>query len=110
MKKAMLVINSVVGGTLLTLAVVVLCLLFLMFSVGEELGRREGLFGALYFEATSVTGGGVDATMGINNTVGVLVVLGVCIGLIALVQITYVGLKRYRDDLIRERAQSGSGA
>ncbi len=80
-----------------------LCLLFLMFSVGEDLGRREGLFGALYFEATSVSGG-VDATMGINSTVGVLVVLGVCIGLIALVQIAYVGLKRYRDDLVRERA------
>lgn len=109
MKKAMLVINSVVGGTLLTLAVVVLSLLFLMFSVGEELGRREGLFGALYFEATSVSGG-VDATMGINNTVGIVGVLLVCIALIALVQLAYLGLKRYRADLIRERAQPSRSA
>lgn len=87
-----------------------LCLLFLMFSVGEELGRREGLFGSLYFEATSVSGGGVDATMGVNSAVGILVVLGVCIALITLVQLAYVALKRYRAELIRERAQPGSGA
>ncbi|MBD8060987.1 hypothetical protein [Oceanitalea stevensii] len=109
MKKAMLVINSVVGGTLLTLAVVVLSLLFLMFSVGEGLGRREGLFGSLYFEATSVSGG-VDATMGVNNTVGIVGVLLVCIALIALVQLAYLGLKRYRAELIRERAQPSGSA
>ena len=86
-----------------------LCLLFLMFSVGEELGRREGLFGSLYFEATSVSGG-VDATMGVNNTVGIVGVLLVCIALIALVQLAYLGLKRYRAELIRERAQPSGSA
>lgn len=76
-----------------------------MFSVGEELGRREGLFGVLYFEATEVAGGGVDATMGVANNVGILIVLGVLIAFVALVQLVFLRLKRYREHLIEERSQ-----
>jgi hypothetical protein len=81
-------------------------LLFLMFSKGDEFGRREALFGSLYFEASEVRQGVVGATMGVDNPIG-LIVLFVVYGLfLTAVQLIYRGLKSRRAQLIEERSHS----
>ncbi|MDQ1250003.1 MAG: hypothetical protein QG597_4380 [Actinomycetota bacterium] len=72
MKAALLVVNSVVGAMLLTLATVVMGLLWLMFSSGEGTGRHETLFGSVFFEATRDGGGAIRGQMGVENPVGLV--------------------------------------
>lgn len=79
-------------------------LLYLMFSTGDEVVHRTGLFGALFFETTRISGGGTGATMGVADGT-TLIVLAVVLALVlAWVQVVYVALKGYRTRLIEQGA------
>ena len=104
MKRALLVVNSVGGAVLLTLATAVATLLYLMFSMGDETGRKEGLFGSLFFEAAEVREGVTGATMGVDNPTGIFVVFVFFFLFLTSTQLAYLGLKSRRDQLLKERA------
>ncbi|MFI9719292.1 hypothetical protein ACIHFE_06495 [Streptomyces sp. NPDC052396] len=67
--------KSIAGAVLLTLGTVVATLLCLMFSTGgDQVVRREALFGALFFETERKSGGAVGATMGVANPMALIAV------------------------------------
>ncbi|AXG12758.1 hypothetical protein DN585_04405 [Intrasporangium calvum] len=104
MKKALLLVNSAVGAALLTLVVAAGALLYLMFSTDEDNIRKEGLFGAVFFETREVREGVIGSSMGVDDPVGLIVVFVVLFGLVTLTQLAFHALKAYRADLIRERS------
>lgn len=79
-------------------------MLFLMFSADETYVRREGLFGALFFESVEAGDGGADIALGVSRPAvlgGIFVIFSL---LIALSQVIYRWLKGYRSQLIAARA------
>lgn len=75
-------------------------LLYLMFSTGDEVVSRSGLFGAMSFETERIADGGLAATMGVDNPVTLIIVAVVLILALAWVQVVYGALKGYRARLI----------
>jgi hypothetical protein len=104
MRRPLLVVNSVVGAVLLTLTTVVATLLYLMFSQGDDLGRREGLFGSAYFEVSEVREGVTGASMGVENPVGPGVMFVFYLLFLTAAQVVYVQLKNRRAHLLKERS------
>jgi len=105
MSKALLAVNAVVGAAFLTLIVAVGTLLYLMFWIGEESVRREGLFGSLFFETKEVREGVTGILMGVANPTGLIICFLVSVLFLTLTQFAYRGLKQYRAQLIMERAK-----
>lgn len=71
-----------------------------MFSTGDEVVRRTGLFGAMFFQTVRIPDGGLGITMGVAHP-ATLVVLALVLALVlAWVQVVYAGLKRYRAGLL----------
>lgn len=91
---------------MLTLATAVAALLYLMFSTGDEVGRKEALFGSFFFETKEVREGVTGVSMGVGEPVGLIVIFLVFFGFLTLVQFVYRGLKNYRAELIKERSHS----
>jgi hypothetical protein len=104
MRKAMLVMNSVLGSLVLTAVIAVAGLLYLMFSTGKGSVHREGLFGALFFDTRDLPGGKVGVNMGVANPTALIVIFLVLCVLLALTQIAFRNLKHYRAALIKERS------
>ncbi|WP_375433454.1 hypothetical protein [uncultured Friedmanniella sp.] len=71
MKTTLGVLGAAAGAIVLTLTTVVVTLLSLMFSTGEESVRKVGLFGSLFFETTEQAGGATGVSMGVEH-LGVL--------------------------------------
>lgn len=75
-------------------------LLYLMFSTGDEVVHKTGLFGALFFQTARISDGGLGITMGVEH-VTTLVVLALVLALVlAWVQVVYAALKGYRGRLL----------
>jgi hypothetical protein len=104
MRKALLVVNSVVGSALLTAATTVGTLLYLMFTTGKESVHREGLFGSLFFETREAPGGVTQASMGVANPTALVIVFLLFFVVLALTQVSYRELKQYRGQLIEEKS------
>ena len=104
MRKALLVANSVAGALLLTLTTVAATLLYLMFSTGDEIGRREGIFGTLFFETSEVREGVTGASMGVAKPAGLIILFALFFAFVTMTQLAYRGLKRRRDQLLKERS------
>jgi hypothetical protein len=85
---------------MLTLVVTVFALLYLMFTTDDEVVRKEGLFGSVFFETKEVRDGGTGATMGIDNPVAVVVIFGLLAILLAFTQVIFRMLKSYRSQLV----------
>lgn len=82
-------------------------LLYLMFSTGEdEIVRREGLFGSLFFETEEVREGTIGATMGVDNPAALIVIFVLFLLFLTVTQFVYQGLKSYREQLLEERVNS----
>lgn len=77
-------------------------LLYLMFSTGEQVARREGLFGSLFFETREVRPGVTGATMGVDNPTGLAVVFALLCLVLLFYQVIFRALKQYRAHLIRQ--------
>jgi hypothetical protein len=75
-------------------------LLYLMFSTGDEVVRRTGLFGALFFETARISGGGLGITMGVASPATLLTFAGILALVLAWVQLVYLVLRGYRARLI----------
>lgn len=87
---------------LLTAVVAAGTLLYLMFSTADEVVRRTGLFGALFFETARISDGGLGVTMGVANTTTLLTFAVVLALVLAWVQVVYVALKGYQTRLIED--------
>lgn len=103
MKAFVVGINSVVGGALLTLVLVVGSWLALMFSTGAESTRKEGLFGAVYFESVASSGGGLSASMGIGSAVALGGVFLIAALMVLLVQLIFLRLRAYKQTLLSQQ-------
>ncbi len=79
-------------------------LLYLMFSTGDEVVHRTGLFGAVFFQTDRISEGGLGVTMGVANTTTLVLVTLVLTLLLAWVQVVYVALRRYRKALLAREA------
>jgi len=110
MKKSRMLVNGVVGAALLTLVTAAGSLLFLMFGAGDEAGRREGLFGTVFFETKEVRPGVTGAEMGIDSPIGLVVLFLVLFGLVMVGQLCFAALTSYRAELIRERSHQGASS
>ncbi len=75
-------------------------LLYLMFSTGDEVVRKTGLFGALFFQTARISDGGLGVTMGVAGTTPLLLLAGILALVLAWVQVVYVVLKGYRIRLL----------
>jgi len=79
-------------------------LLFLMFTTGEAPGRREGLFGAVFFESKEVRPGVIGAEMGVASAVALIGVFVVMLFLVVMGRLAFVWLRAYRAELLKEQA------
>jgi len=93
MKNLLVVLSSAAVACLLTLITVVVTLLSLMFSTGDELVRKVGLFGSLFFETTEAPGGATGVSMGVAN-LGPLV--GVFAAYLAVLVLARLGWRQWR--------------
>lgn len=95
MKKLTLVVNGMVGSAVLVLAMATGIILFLMFSTEEgEFGRKEGLFGSVFFESEDRGGGVVGATMGLGNPLPLAIVFAMAFLLMCVFQVALNRLRR----------------
>lgn len=67
MKNTLVVLAAAAGATVLTLTTVVVTLLSLMFSTGDEVVHKVGLFGSLFFQTTALAGGATGVSMGVEQ-------------------------------------------
>lgn len=71
-----------------------------MFSTGDEVVHRTGLFGALFFQTDRISDGGLGVTMGVADITTLALVTAVLALVLGWVQIVYVALRGYRDALL----------
>lgn len=84
MRLARKLLIAIVGGGVLTAAVIVVSLMILMFSTGLDDGRRFTLFGAIYFEATTNDAGATLATAGLADPMPIVLIGALVIGFLVL--------------------------
>jgi hypothetical protein len=105
MRKGLLVVTSVIGSVLLTLAITVGTLLYLMFSMdGDGPVHREALFGSLFFSMQETGEGTTGVTMGVANPVPLIIVFVVLAVVLTMAQTIYRGLKQRREQLIEKKS------
>lgn len=73
-----------------------------MFSTGDEVVHKTGLFGSLFFQTERIAGGGLGTTMGVTEPLVLLLVALVVIVLLAWIQLVYVALRNYRAHLLEQ--------
>jgi hypothetical protein len=84
MKNILVVLAAAAGATVLTLTTVVVTLLSLMFSTGDEVVRKLGLFGSLFFETTALAGGATGVSMGVEQPAVLVGVFAVYLAVLVL--------------------------
>ncbi len=89
---------------MLTMVLAAGTILYLMFTTSDTPAYREGLFGGVFFRAEDIGGGGIGSSLGVASGVPLAVVFAVLAVLLAMVQLSYRVLSRYRDDLLAQRA------
>lgn len=89
MKNLLVVLTSAAGAFLLTLVTVVVTLLSLMFSTGEELVHKVGLFGSLFFETTAGAGGATGVSMGVEDLGPLVAVFGCYLAVLVVAQLAH---------------------
>lgn len=77
-------------------------LLYLMFSTGDEVVDRTGLFGAVSFETTRIADGGLGVEMGVASLPVLLALAALAAAMLVLVQVVYLALRNYRTHLIEQ--------
>ncbi|MFE7799998.1 hypothetical protein [Nocardia sp. NPDC057440] len=79
-----------------------------MFSTGEgEYGRKEALFGSLFFESRDKGGNITSATLGIADPTGLFIVFALLFVVLIGIQLALHRLRNYRSALIAERTGNG---
>ena len=73
-----------------------------MFSTGDEVVDKSGLFGALFFQTARISDGGLGVSMGVADTTTLLTCVAVAALVLAWVQVVYVSLRGYRDRLLKD--------
>lgn len=107
MKRTFILFNSVFGSAVLVLVAATGTLIYLMFSTGEgEFGRKEGLFGSVFFDAEDKGEGITGATMGIADPTALVIIFTLILVVLAFFQIALYRLKSYRAQIIAERAKT----
>jgi hypothetical protein len=96
MKAAMSVISSVFGGFILALIVASISVLVLVFSTPDVDVRREGLWGAVFFQSITAENGTVSVGVGIASWWPLAILTLVLAALIWLVVHVFGRLKRYK--------------
>ncbi|WP_328405418.1 hypothetical protein [Nocardia sp. NBC_00403] len=108
MRKSVLLVNSLAGSAVLTLLTAGAILLCLMFSTGEgEYGRKEALFGSLFFESRDKGGNITGATLGIANPTGLFIVFALVFVVLIASRLALHRLRNYRSALSAERNSNG---
>ncbi|GAA2171869.1 hypothetical protein GCM10009846_07540 [Agrococcus versicolor] len=97
------ILLGVIGAGVVTAVVAVCALLATMFSAGRGDGRREALFGALFFEAVTDASGATTVTVGLDDPMPLVVFVVVAFGVIML-SIGFFHLLRARQLALRADA------
>lgn len=106
MKNPLLVLSSAAGALALTLVTVLVTLLSLMFSTGEELVHKVGLFGSLFFETTAAPGGATGVSMGVADLTPLV---GVFVGYLLVLLVVQLVHRQWRGRR-RQVVAHGAGA
>lgn len=107
MRTSVLLINSLVGAVIVTLVTATATLLILMFSTSADAIRREGMFGAVYFQTSpGATPDITQVRMGVARPISLLGFAAVVFLFLIVVQLIYRRLAEYRSRLVQEHAHS----
>ncbi|MYW29338.1 hypothetical protein [Streptomyces sp. SID2119] len=82
-------------------------LLTLVFTSGSEnTVERKVFFGSMMFKTVEQDGGALDVTAGVENPIPLFVLFLVTTIVLTMIQAIYQGLKRRRDQLLKEMPSS----
>jgi hypothetical protein len=78
-----------------------------MFSTGDDAAvERKGFFGSMIFQTVEKNDGALGITAGVENPVPLIVLFLVLTAVLTLIQTIYRGLKKRREQLLKEMSGS----
>ena len=104
MKNVLVALSAAAGAVLLTLTTVVVTLLSLMFSTGEEYVHKVGLFGSLFFETTAAPDGATGVSMGVADPVVLVGVFAAYLVVLVLARLLFRQWRGRRQQLVAQGA------